>query len=78
MNQIIADQSMTRQLGGLVEPCVIVDTTGHKLGLFCPEVDRSLYESVEPSVSSEELARRERAGGGRSLSEILADLGKGP
>jgi hypothetical protein len=78
MNQIIADQSMTQQLGALSEPCVIVDTAGHKLGLFCPEVDRSLYEGVDPSVSSEELARRERAGGGRSLAEILAGFDKGP
>ena len=76
MNEIVADQSLTNQLRGLSGPCVVVDAAGTKLGLFCPEIDRSLYEGVEPSVGEEELARREHAGGGRSLVEILADLNK--
>ncbi len=60
MNQIISDRSMFEQLRGLVEPCVVVDPAGHKLGLFCPDIDRSYYDSIEPSVSNEELERRER------------------
>jgi hypothetical protein len=76
MNEIVADQSLTNQLRGLSGPCFVVDSAGTKLGLFCPEIDRSLYEGVEPSVSEEELSRRERAGGGRSLAEIIADLNK--
>jgi hypothetical protein len=37
-------------------------------------VDASLYRGIEPSVSKEELDRREKAGGGRSLANILSDL----
>jgi len=74
--QIVVDQSWTTQLQNVIEVCYIVNPTGKRLGMFCPEVDPGLYEGLEPSWSEEELTRREQAGGGRSLRAILADLEK--
>lgn len=76
MTQVVIDESLTHQLRGLHEPCVLMDSAGNKLGFFRPEIDHSLYEGLEPSVSDEELTRREREGGGRILAEIMADLEK--
>ncbi|HKD36434.1 MAG TPA: hypothetical protein VKB78_06525 [Pirellulales bacterium] len=74
MNRIVVDQSLTNQLRGIAEPCPIFDPEGNKLGLFQPEVDRSVYDDLQPSVTDEELDRRARAGGFRKLSEIIAEL----
>jgi hypothetical protein len=46
------------------------------VGRFVPTVDHSECAELEPRVSEEELDRRERAGGGRPLANILADLEK--
>ena len=74
MTSIVIDESLTKQLRGLRDPCVLLDNAGKEIGFFRPAVDRSLYEGVEPSVSDEELERRSREGGGRTLAEIMADL----
>lgn len=74
LNRIVVDDAFTSQLPNAIMPCVVFDTAGKRLGYFTPESDPTWYEGLVPSVSDEELARRERAGGGRSLSEILADL----
>jgi hypothetical protein len=74
MDQIIVDESFTRQLGPAVGPCIVLDSAGKRLGCFTPEVDPSLYHGMGPSVSEDELDRRERAGGGRALTDILSDL----
>jgi hypothetical protein len=52
----------------------VLDSTGRRLGYFTPDINPAWYQGVEPAVSEEELARRERVGGGRSLKEIMADL----
>jgi len=59
------------QLAARVEIC---DESGNVLGYFSPKGDRSLYEGIEVPISEEELDRREKEGGGRTLAEILADL----
>lgn len=74
MDQIIVDESFTRQLGAA--PSLVFDATGKRLGCFIPEADPALYKNVGPSVPENELSRRERAGGGRQLPEILDDLRK--
>ncbi|MCI0363493.1 MAG: hypothetical protein L0219_06390 [Phycisphaerales bacterium] len=74
MDQIVVDETFTRQLPGANAPCIVLDAAGKRLGYFTPEVDRAWYQGLEPSVSDDELKRREQAGGGRSLAEILADL----
>jgi hypothetical protein len=74
MDRIIVDESFTSQLPNVEAPCLVFDSTGKKIGCFTPEVAASLYEAAGPTVSEEELARRERVGGGRSLAEILNDV----
>lgn len=76
MDQIIVDHSFTRQLPAALEPCLVFDSTGKRLGCFTPEIDPGLYHGTGPSVSEEELDRRERAGGGRALSDVVDDLRK--
>jgi hypothetical protein len=74
MTKVIVDPLTSAKLinvQGLLELC---DESGKVLGRFIPAVDPSLYEMLDPGVSEEELDRREREGGGRSLREILADL----
>jgi hypothetical protein len=72
MDQIIVDESFARQLG--IAPCVVVDSAGKRLGCFIPEVDPSIYQGMNASVSDDELHRRERAGGGRTLEGVVDDL----
>jgi hypothetical protein len=74
MDQIIVDESFSRQLGET--PSIVIDTAGKRLGCFVPDADPALYKTVGPSVTDDELSRRERAGGGRQLPEILDDLRK--
>ena len=74
MDRIIVDESFTSQLPGALAPCLVIDTAGNRIGCFTPNVDPALYQRLEPSVSEEELGRREQQGGGRSLREILNDL----
>lgn len=76
MDRIIVDEAFTNQMPDALAPCLVFDSAGKRLGCFTPEVEPAWYQGVEPSVSDEELARRELAGGGRHLSEILADLRK--
>ena len=78
MDQIIVDDSFTRQLPAALGPCLVLDSAGKRLGCFTPEVDARLYQGVGPSASNEELDRRERAGGGRALVDILSDLQQRP
>lgn len=74
MDQIFVDDSFTRQLPTAQVPCLVFDSQGNPLGCFTPTVDGSLYRGIEPSVSKQELNRREQAGGGRSLANIISDL----
>lgn len=78
MNQIFVDDSFTRQLPSSPAPCLVFDAQGKPLGCFTPSVDTSVYKGLRPAVSDAELDRREKAGGGRSLANILADLQKHP
>jgi|688.fasta_scaffold147620_3 hypothetical protein len=54
-----------------VEVC---DATGRLVGYFAPVATAEDYRKTKPPVSDDELDRRSKAGGGRSLTEILADL----
>jgi hypothetical protein len=49
---------------------------GRLLGHFIPALDVSLDPRLQPRISEAEAQRRERAGGGRPLARILADLEK--
>ena len=62
-----------KDLRTLVSVC---DAEGHVLGHFVPLPSED--EALEPQIDDAELRRREAEGGGRSLSEILADLAARP
>lgn len=72
MSRIVIDTEMEQQLKTLDRPAELVNTAGNLVGIFTPVIERG----PEPSISDEEIRRRIEKGGGRKLSEILADLEK--
>jgi len=74
MSRLIVDPSMEAQLRNLGQTLEVCDSSGHLLGHFVPALDLAHHRPMEPTISEEELTRREHADGGRSLAEILADL----
>jgi hypothetical protein len=74
MHTIIIDPTVQPMFGSTPEQMKICDLNGRLLGYFLPTVEVSQYRGVESPNSAEELRRRDAAGGGRSLQEILADL----
>lgn len=73
MTKIIVDAALRSKLRSLREAAQLVDESGHVLGEFLPV---STANNREPQIGEKEIKRRLRAGGGRSLAEILADLEK--
>jgi len=77
MNKIIVDDVLREKLNGLHEPLTLCDEHGRTIAFVTPVADAAFYDSLESPNSEAELARREREGGGRPLTEILADLNHG-
>jgi hypothetical protein len=73
MTKIVVDAAMRSKLRNLAEDMQFTDEAGRVLGNFTPWPNGSLRE---PQISEEEIERRLREGGGRSLAEIMADLEK--
>ncbi len=73
---IIADEQMQAKLGNGDEPVMICSADGTVLGYFTPTTPAPRKLNLQPQVSDEELTRREKAGGGRKLADILSDLEK--
>ncbi len=76
MTRVIVDPATRAKLADAHDPLEICDDSGKVSGHFIPLPDASRGESAGPQVAEEELDRRERAGGGRGLAEILADLAR--
>jgi hypothetical protein len=76
MTAIIVDQATQAKLDKADRAVELRDEAGRLLGYFSPAVDRSVYDEIEIPISEEELDRRSKAGGGRTLSEIMADLNR--
>lgn len=74
MERLVLDGQALHKLREACSPVEIVDESGRAFGHFFPSGSEELL--LEPQVSEEELDRREAAGGGRPLNEILADLRK--
>jgi hypothetical protein len=72
MSRVIVDDQTSARLSKARSSLDLCDSNGHILGRFTP-IPEHLRE---PQVSEDELKRREASGGGRQLSEILADLEK--
>ena len=76
MNRVVLDPTTLAKLRDAWQTLELCDGNGQVVGRFVPIVDRSKCADLEPQISEEELDRRERAGGGRPLADILKDLGK--
>lgn len=76
MSPIIVDPATEARLVNLNTPVELCAASGRVLGRFLPAFNKEDWENLEPTISDEELERREREGGGRSLAEIWADLDK--
>lgn len=76
MTKLIIDQALRAKLHNLDRHLRVFDEAGRELGHFLPadEYHRLLYQSVQPTISEEELKRREKEPGGRTLKEIWARL----
>lgn len=70
MTRITVDEQLAERLRQLSADVALYDPNGRILGFFAPIDPRMLV----PQVSEEELDRRQREGGWRSLAEIMADL----
>jgi hypothetical protein len=76
MTRVIVDAVTLERLRNAREPVELSDSTGQLLGHFLPVFKRPLSARMEPAISEEELDRRQAAGGGRRLADILSDLEK--
>jgi hypothetical protein len=74
MTRVILDPTALAKLRQAGEGVEVCDEAGRTQGYFTPVTDRSLYEGLQIPFTEEELQRRERQEGGRTLKEILADL----
>jgi len=70
----IVQDPLTTRLAAAESPLEICSSDGRLLGYFTPAKARQLR--LEPPAGEEEMARREAAGGGRPLADILRDLEK--
>lgn len=70
VNRVILNFQAVRQLRNSQEALELCDPLGLVIGHFVP----TGASHVEIEISEEELDRREMAGGGRSLNEILSGL----
>lgn len=76
MIRIVIDAALEDTLRAAEEQAELCNSAGEVLGLFLPKADRSMYERAKPPSSDAEIQRRLKAGGGRTLAEIMADLQK--
>jgi len=74
MIRITVDDSVTKQLREVAQPCEIYDPAGNKLGSFQPTGREAEYNGYECPLSDEELEQIERDPRGRPLADILRDL----
>ena len=72
MIRIVVDEQTSEALRTTAETILVCDKSGRILGQVI-RGDR-VPERLDPEISDEELDRREKAGGGRPLQDILKDL----
>jgi hypothetical protein len=76
MIRVTLDPATLDRLGDYRQTLELCDDSGRVVGHFVPANAPVSSDDMEPQISEEELQRREREGGGRSLQAILADLEK--
>jgi hypothetical protein len=75
MTKVVVDSATRDKLATTQKPLELCDEKGFVLGHFIPALMASQC-GADPQISEEELDRREQAGGGRPLSEIMQELGR--
>lgn len=75
MTNLTIDDSLFSRLRTMYEPIAIRDSAGNLVGHFVPAAPPAEADRL-PKISEAEMDEREHQGGGRSLTEILADLEK--
>jgi hypothetical protein len=78
MDKLVIDDALRAQLPDLARPVEFCDEAGQTLGHFLPaDVYREfLLAWVNAHVTEEEVERRRREPGGRTLAAIWKDLGQ--
>lgn len=76
MERVTVDLVTRTKLANARQKVELCDDSGRVFGHFLPLENHSRDTGREPRISDEEIERRLRLGGGRSLAEILADLEK--
>jgi hypothetical protein len=76
MTKVVIDQSIRSKFSNLGEQIELCDEAGRTLGYFLPaELHRQLLRAwAETQISEEELERRRKEPGGRTLDEIWSRL----
>jgi hypothetical protein len=69
MNQIIVDDEVKAQLGGLAAPVEVIDKAGQRIGHFPASA------ATESPYPSEDLESMRAEQGGRKLEDIWKSLG---
>ncbi|MHB1424403.1 MAG: hypothetical protein ACYC3I_14625 [Gemmataceae bacterium] len=76
MNRVVVDPATLTILRNARQTLDVCDESGKVAGRFIPTMDHFDCADIEPRISEAELNRRERAGGGRPLADILTALEK--
>lgn len=74
MTRIIVDDELRNRLHNFVQPLELCDESGRLLARLVPHIDLSQFEPREPSISEEELRRREQSNKWHTTAEVLAHL----
>lgn len=73
MTTVTLDDNVVSRLEANRDVVTIASYSGRIIGVFIPSEPPPSAEERNPGISVEELDRREKAGGGRTLEEIMAD-----
>jgi hypothetical protein len=74
MTRIIVDDALRNKLHNFAQPLELCDESGRILARLVPQFDLSQFEPREPSISEEELQRREQSNKWYTTAEVLAHL----
>jgi hypothetical protein len=80
MSRVTLDADLKAKLHGLTDQLELCDPDGRTMGRCIPEelYQKLLYrlaESQRPILSAEEIERRRKTASGKSLADILNNLG---
>ena len=76
MTKLIVDEALRAKLNNFAEHIELCDESGKTLGYFLPAAapDPSVCAGARSPITDDELERRRREPGGRTLAEIWARL----